>query len=68
MLKKRIFRAASPAVHVQFHGGESFPLVLAHIDGQILSAEDAIDIVRDVGLPGESAADEGRDVVAKRGP
>ena len=59
-----IFGVAAPAVHVEFHGCERLPLELAHVDGHVLAAEDAVDIGRDVGLARKAGADKRGNVEA----
>ena len=59
-----VFGIAAPAVHIEFHRREGFPLKFAHVDGHVLTAEDTIDITRDIGLAAQSRADEGRDMEA----
>ena len=59
-----VFGVAAPAVHVEFHGRERLPLELAHVDGHVLAAEDAVDIRRDVGLARKAGADKRGNVEA----
>ena len=49
----------SPAVHIQLHGGERFPLEITDIHQRVLAAENAVHVRTDVGLPGKSGADVG---------
>ena len=57
-----IFFIGSPAIHIEFHGGKSFPLEVTGIHAGILSSEDPIHIGSDIGLSGKSGSDIGRDV------
>ena len=50
----RIFGIGAPSVHVEFHGREGLPLEFAHIDGNVLTAEDTIDVGSDVRLSGKA--------------
>ena len=50
----RIFGIGAPSVHVEFHGREGLPLEFAHIDGNVLTAEDTIDVRGDVRLSGKA--------------
>ena len=54
-----ILLIGSPAVHVQFHGGERFPLEIADVHQRVLSAENAVHVRTDIGLPGKAGADVG---------
>ena len=58
----RIFLIASPAIHVQLHRRECFPLEIAYVYGNILPTEDAIGIGSNVWLTAQSGTDIGRDV------
>ena len=58
----RIFGIRAPSVHVEFHGREGFPLELAHVDRNVLSAENTIEVGGDVRLPRKTRADERGDV------
>ena len=57
-----IFFIGSPSVHVEFHGGEGFPLEIADVDRGIFPAEDAVHVRTDVRLAGEAGADVGRNM------
>ena len=59
-----VFGAAAPAVHIEFHGRERLPLELAHVDRQVLPAEDAVHVRRDVGLARKSRADKRGNMIA----
>ncbi len=50
----RIFGIASPAVHIEFHRSERFPLKFANVYGQILPAKNSVDIRCDIRLTGKS--------------
>ena len=54
-----ILLIGSPAVHVQLHGGERFPLEIADVHQRVLSAENAVHVRTDIGLPGKAGADVG---------
>ncbi len=57
-----IFLVRTPAVHVELHRREGFPLEIARVDYGLLAAEDAVHVGRYVGLARESRTDVGRDV------
>ena len=58
----RIFGIATPSVHIQFHGSEGFPLKFAHIDGNVLSSKDTIEVGGYVGLSRKTRSNECGDV------
>ena len=60
----RIFGVRAPSVHVELHRGESLPLELTHIDGNVFPTENTVEVGSDVGLPRKAGADESRDVEA----
>ena len=59
-----VFRVCPPSVHVEFHGSIGLPLEFTYIYGNVLPAENAVDVGGDVRLSRESGADEGGDVEA----
>ena len=58
----RIFGIGTPTIHVQLHGSEGFPLIFAHIHGNVLTSEDTIHVRSDVGLSRQTSTDECWDV------